>query len=156
MEAETFDEPTFFESIANSGARVLLIGRRALIALGAPLLTADYDLWVHIDDIEKLNRSLEELGLAANYSPSEARKRGRYVLEAGEHVDVMVARAKPTKDGVVLTFEDAWSHRQELPFGACTLHLPSLDDLILTKRWAMREKDLADISYLEELKGRRE
>ena len=51
-----FDEAEFFEAVAESGARVLLIGRRAMIALGLPVLTSDYDLWVHIDDIAKLNR----------------------------------------------------------------------------------------------------
>jgi hypothetical protein len=40
MEASHFDEAEFFGAIA---ARAMLIGRRALIALGLPLLTRDYD-----------------------------------------------------------------------------------------------------------------
>lgn len=52
---------------------MLLIGRRALVALGAPVLTADYDPWIHIDDIEKLNGSLRQLDLIPNSSPEEAR-----------------------------------------------------------------------------------
>ena len=39
-------EVNFFGAIDKSGARALLIGRRALIALGMPVLTADYDLWL--------------------------------------------------------------------------------------------------------------
>jgi hypothetical protein len=31
----------------------LLIGQRALVALGASVMTADYDLWIHQDDIER-------------------------------------------------------------------------------------------------------
>lgn len=155
VDADSFDEQHFFETIARSGARALVIGRRALVALGAPLLTADYDLWVHIDDIEILNAALDDLDLAPNYAPSEARMRGRYVLEASEHVDVLIARSKTTKDGIVLTFDDAWSRRQNLPLGALAISIPSIDDLILTKRWAMREKDLADIAYLEDLKRHR-
>ena len=50
MDAGEFDEALFFRAIFGSGARVLLIGRQALIALGLPVLTADYDLWAHIDD----------------------------------------------------------------------------------------------------------
>jgi hypothetical protein len=30
--------------------------------------------------------------------------------------------------------------------------LPSLDDLITTKRWSMREKDVVDIQLIEKLK----
>jgi hypothetical protein len=50
VHANEFEEADFFRALSRSGARVLLIGRRALIALGLPVLTADYDLWVHIDD----------------------------------------------------------------------------------------------------------
>ncbi len=31
----------------------MLIGRRALVALGASVMTADYDLWIHQGDIER-------------------------------------------------------------------------------------------------------
>jgi hypothetical protein len=43
MEGTEFDEIEFFRRIGESGARALLIGRRALVALGLPVLTADYD-----------------------------------------------------------------------------------------------------------------
>ena len=51
MQGSEFDEVEFFRAIAASGARALLIGRRALVALGLPVLTADYDFWIHIEDI---------------------------------------------------------------------------------------------------------
>ena len=41
MQGSEFDEAEFFRGIAASGARALLIGRRALVALGIPVLTAD-------------------------------------------------------------------------------------------------------------------
>jgi hypothetical protein len=99
MEASEFDERAFFEAIARSGARALLIGRRAMIALGVPALTADYDLWIHIDDIEALNAAVTLVGLYPDRDPTGARRTGRYVLENDEHVDVLVARASPTKPG---------------------------------------------------------
>jgi hypothetical protein len=153
VQADDFDEDEFFRSLAQSGARVLLIGRRALIALGLPLLTADYDLWVHIDDIERLNVAVAALDFVPNRTPEAARKLGRYVLEDGEHVDVLVARGSSTRDGVRVTFDDVWSRREELFYEPTVrLAIPSIDDLILTKRWAMRDKDIADIRMLEELK----
>jgi hypothetical protein len=53
VEGFDFDEAEFFPRISESGARALLIGRRALVVLGLPVLTADYDFWVHGDDAGK-------------------------------------------------------------------------------------------------------
>ena len=84
MEGSLFQESKFFAAIAASGARALLIGRRALVVLGLPVLTRDYDYWLHAD-------------------------------------------AKVT--------------------------IPSLNDLILTKRFGARPKDAEDIRMLEVLRS---
>lgn len=153
MEPDAFDEEAFVRAL--SGVRALLIGRRALIALGLPVLTADYDLWLHIDDVEALNASLTPFDLVPSRSPEDARRAGRYVLENGEHVDVLVARAIPTIDGVSVRFSDLWTRRQTVAYSAGVgLVMPSLDDLILTKRFGARRRDLVDIEYLETLKAR--
>lgn len=150
---EQFDEDAFFSALAGSGARLLLIGRRALIALGIPVLTSDYDFWLHIDDIEKLNTALEPLDMVPTAAPADARQRGRYVLENSVHVDVLVARAQSTKDATVrLSFDECWTRRQTVRYGGVELYLPSLADLITTKRWSMRVKDLPDIQLLESLR----
>ncbi|MEO7092040.1 MAG: hypothetical protein ABI175_02240 [Polyangiales bacterium] len=152
MEASPFDEEQFFRALEGCGARVLLIGRRALAALGLPVLTADYDLWIHPDDIEKLNGALEPLGLSPTHPAAEARARGRYVLENGDHVDVLVARQQSTKDGEVVRFDDVWTARQSVRFDDRTaIAIPSLADLVLTKKWSMREKDVIDIQQLRAL-----
>jgi len=153
VQASEFDEAGFFRAIATSGARALLIGRRALVALGIPVLTADYDFWIHIDDIATFNAAIEAQGLFPTRTPEEARGRGRYVLENDERVDVLVARTVPTVDGVRVAFEDVWSRRRTLEVAAgVTLAVPALDDLILTKRFGGRPKDLEDIRLLEALR----
>jgi hypothetical protein len=153
VQAGDFDEEAFYAAIGSSGARVLLIGRQAMIVLGLPVLSADIDLWCHIDDIEKLNSALEAFDLYPNHTPEEARRRGRYVCENDEHVDVMVARAKATKDGETLAFDDAWSRRQNVKYSdKVSIALPEIEDLILTKRWAMRPKDVQDIQLMEALR----
>lgn len=91
MQASAFDEPAFFRAIADSGARALLIGRQALIALGMPVMTADYDFWLDADDIVAFNDAVRRFDMFPNRSPEDARARGRYVLENDEHVDVLVA-----------------------------------------------------------------
>ena len=155
MEGGEFTEERFFGAIAGSGARVLLIGRRAMVALGIPVLTADYDLWVGFEDVENLNAALAALDFVPSRSPDEARRTGRYVLENDEHIDVMVARAATTPAGERLAFEDAWTRRQTVAFEAVQVAIPCLDDLVTTKRWSMREKDVRDIQLIEALRRTR-
>jgi hypothetical protein len=153
MQGSEFDEGEFFRAVATSGARALLIGRRALIALGIPLLTSDYDFWIHIDDIAAFNLAAEPFGLGPNHTPEEARARGRYVLENDERVDVLVARFVPTVDGVRVAFDDLWARRRSLPLPVYgRVAVPELDDLILTKKFGGRPKDLEDIRLLEALR----
>jgi hypothetical protein len=152
MQGSEFDEAEFFRAIAASGARALLIGRRALVALGLPVLTADYDFWLHIEDIASFNAALEPFGLVPSRPPEEARSQGRYLLENDERVDVLVARQVPTVDGVRVAFDELWSRRRAIEVAArATIAVPSTEDLILTKRFGGRPKDLEDIRLLESL-----
>jgi len=148
-----FDEAEFFRAIAESEARALLIGRRALVALGIPVLTADYDFWLHIDDMTAFNTAVEPQGLFPTHTPDEARGKGRYVLENDERVDVLVARTVPTVDGVRVAFDDVWGRRRALDIAVgVAVAVPALDDLILTKRFGGRPKDFEDIRLLEALR----
>ncbi len=152
MEGAPFEEAEFFRAIVKSGARALLIGRRALVALGIPVLTADYDFWLHIDDIAIFNAAIEPMGLSPTLSAEEARARGRYVAENDERVDVLVARSVPTVDGVRVAFDELWSRRRSLEAApGVIVAVPALPDLILTKRLGGRPKDFEDIRLLEAL-----
>ncbi len=149
-----FDELTFFKAVAESGARALLIGRRALVLLGVPVLTADYDYWIASEDAELFNAAAEPFGLFPTYEPAKARKRGRYCLENEEHIDLLIARAVVAKDGTRTTFESIWKRRQAAEVApGIRVQMPSIDDLIATKRFSMRAKDIIDIRALELLKG---
>lgn len=153
MESHRFDLEEFFGHVQRSGARALLIGRQALIALGLPVSTNDYDLWIHIDDIARINRALAPLGLIPNREPDEARMRGRYVLENDERVDVLVARSVPTSQGETVAFDDVWADRRALSLpGGVRVEMPSLDDLIRTKQFGSRPKDAEDVRLLRALR----
>lgn len=156
MRGSAFDEISFFSAIEASGARALLIGRRALVVLGLPVLTADYDFWLHAEDIEKLNEAARPFDLEPNRAPDDARRSGRYVLENDEHIDVLVSDARTTVDAVEVRFDDLWSRRVSVDIGAARVSIPSIDDLILTKRIAARPKDAEDIRLLERLKEARD
>jgi hypothetical protein len=149
MQASQFDEEGFFRAIVQSGARALLIGRRALIVLGMPVMTSDYDFWLHPDDIDLFNRAVAPFDLVPNRTPEQARQTGRYVLENDEHVDVLVAGAHPTIDGQRIAFDDVWTrHRRH---GDAAIPLPSIPDLMSTKRFGSRPKDAEDLRFLERL-----
>lgn len=153
MHAGEFDEALFFRAIEQAGVRCLLIGRRALIVLGLPVMTADYDLWIHSEDAALLNEAVKEFDLFPNRTVEEARNAGRYVLENDEHVDVLLSKTRSTVDGVALAFDDAFARRQAIALGkGATVHVPCLDDLILTKRFASRPKDAEDVRLLETLR----
>ena len=109
MRGSDFDEGAFFGAISESGVRALLIGRRALVVLGLPVLTADYDFWLAADDIQRFNEIGSRFELIPSAPPDVARSSGRYVLEHDEHVDVLVARSIPTVDGDTVDFEAVWT-----------------------------------------------
>ena len=129
MRGSEFDEVSFFSAVERSGARALLIGRRAMVVLGLPVLTADYDFWVHSDDVEKLNVAARPFDLEPNRTPNEARRHGRYVLGNDEHVDVLVSATRTTVDGLEVEFDSLWSRRVSVEIGAAKVFIPSVDDL---------------------------
>ncbi len=153
MRRTEFDEIAFFQAIHECGARALLIGRRALVLLGLPVLTADYDFWIAIDDIVTFNGAAGSFDLVPTHDPESARQRGRYALENDERVDVLVARSVTTTEGFNVAFDAVWTRRRAITLGAgIDVQIPAIDDLILTKRFASRPKDLEDIRLLSILK----
>jgi hypothetical protein len=53
---------------------------------------------------------------------------------------------------VAVVFDDLWNRRQTLHLDADTpVTIPSLADLILTKRFAARPKDIEDVRLLQTL-----
>jgi len=67
---------------------------------------------------------------------------------------VLVARAVTTVDGIQVNFEDLWTGRQAVPLApGVEVQRPAIDDLILTKRFADRPKDLEDIRMLRMLRS---
>jgi hypothetical protein len=153
VQASAFEETAFFEAIARSAVRVLLIGRRAMAALGVPVGTAGYEFWLHADDVEAINEVVAPFDLVPNRTAEAARSMGRYVLENVERVEVLVARQVSTVDGTPVRFDELYAraHRFEVAAGA-RLAVPTVSDLISTKRFAVRAKDLEDLRLLEALR----
>ena len=59
-----------------------------------------------------------------------------------------------TVDGETIAFDELWERRREVEITTgVSVYLPTLDDLIATKRFATRPKDLEDIRLLEILRS---
>jgi hypothetical protein len=113
-----------------------------------------YDFWLAADDIDAFNGALAPFGLHPTRDAQAARSHGRYALENDERVDVLVARTVVARTGEHVAFDDVWARRQTVELApGLGVALPTLDDLILTKRFALRPKDLKDIRLLEILRG---
>ena len=67
---------------------------------------------------------------------------------------MLIARSVFTIDGTKVLFEDVWGRRRLIEVTP-NVHaaIPSLDDLILTKRFGARPKDAEDIRMLEALRA---
>jgi hypothetical protein len=77
-------------------------------------------------------------------------------VEGDEHVDVLVARAVSTVDGMMVRFDDVWERRVHLEIDTgVQVAIPSIEDLILTKRFGARPRDADDIRWLEFLRANR-
>jgi len=65
-----------------------------------------------------------------------------------------VAPIVVTVDRVKVVFDDVWERRRfvEVSSGV-EIAIPSLNDLILTKRFGARPKDAEDVRMLEALRG---
>ncbi|MGB0680178.1 MAG: hypothetical protein ACPGUV_10995 [Polyangiales bacterium] len=156
MHGSHFEEADFFRAIDRNEARALLIGRRALVALGLPLLTADYDFWVAEADLEHFAKALEPFDLFPNKSFDEARRQGRLVFENDEHIDVLCCRSL-VRGNLRLDFDAIWQRRRRIDFGdGVMVYVPCTEDIIATKRFSGRPKDIEDIRLLEAIQRPRE
>ena len=100
------------------------------------------------------NGAVAQCDLSPTVEPAQARRGGRYVVENGEHVDVLVARSVTTFDGVAVAFDDVWARRRTVTLASdVDVQLPAVDDLILMKRFADRPRDLEDIRLLRILRS---
>jgi hypothetical protein len=148
VEGSPFDEAGFFGALAQGGVRYLLVGRQACIAYGLPVLTADYDIAVDRDQVATLLEVASRFDMVA---PDDAGARGFFSLENDEKIDVFCARTYSTSTGAVLSFEEMWSRRREIPLrqGGSSVYVAQIRDLIAFKLIKPRKKDLEDVKALE-------
>ena len=131
--------------------RYLIIGRRAIILYGGPVLTADHDLWIHPADKKKTLLLLSrELSFELSHPPHT--KRPIVTGFSGmKKYDLFFQKSIKTIENETINFEECYGkstiiedHTEDVEF-----RVPSIDDLIRLKKVRQPNvKDDQDIEYL--------
>jgi len=136
--------------------RYLIIGRRAVILYGGPVLTADTDLWIHPEDKTRaLSLLSDKLGLEISDSP-DTRKPIVSGFSGMKRFDLFFQKSIRNIEGETIEFEDCYKNSvlKKDPKEPASFRIPSIDDLIRLKKIRKPNvKDEQDIEYL--LKAKR-
>lgn len=152
-------EVSFFKLIrelSRAKVRYLIIGRRAVILYGGPVLTADTDLWIHPEDKRRvLSLLLDRLGLEISHPP-DTKKPIISGFSGSRKFDLFFQRSVKNIENEKIEFEDCYKNSilKEDPREDISFRIPSIDDLIRLKKIRKPNvKDEQDIEYL--LKAKR-
>ncbi len=132
-------EVSFFKLIRElnrAKIRYLIIGRRAVILYGGPVLTADTDLWIHPKDKKTaLSLLLDKLGLEISHPPDTKRP-----IVSGfsglKKFDLFFQKGIKNIENEAIEFEDCYKNSilKEDSKENVSFRIPSIDDLIRLKK----------------------
>ena len=151
MEPEV--ELDFFDIVKDfnkMGIKHLIIGRRAVVLYGAPVLTADYDFWIDLNEKDKVLAYFADKGCTFPDS-EESRKPIVQVYAGPKKIDLFFHDAIRNLEGDLIEFGSCYRRAtiKEDPEQEIFFYIPSIDDLIKTKKIRKENvKDLQDIEYL--------
>ncbi len=152
-------EVSFFKLIRELNRRkirYLIIGPRAIILYGGPVLTADIDLWIHPEDKKTvLSLLFDELGLEISHPP-DTKKPIVSAFSGLKKFDLFFQKGIKNIKDEMIEFEDCYKNSilKKDPKENVSFRIPSIDDLIRLKRIRKPNvKDEQDIEYL--LKAKR-
>jgi hypothetical protein len=136
--------------------RYLIIGRRAVILYGGPVLTADNDLWIHPSDKQKtLFLLLEKFGFELSHPP-DTKSPIVTGFSGMRKYDLFFQKSVRNVEKETIEFEQCYENSiiKEDAEESLFFRIPSIDDLIRLKKIRKTNvKDEQDIEYL--LKAKR-
>jgi hypothetical protein len=136
--------------LERSAVDYAVAGAVALAIHGAPRATADLDLLVRGEDVERVLEIARRQGFTAAAAPMwvgagiEVRRVTKISGEQALTLDLLLVN-----EGL----QDVWSSRQRVASTEGALWVISREGLIQMKAQAGRDQDLADIRRLQELDG---
>ncbi len=151
-------------SLQDHDIRYLLVGGIAVNLYGFARATADLDLLLAMDDQNLLRfvGILQEGGWRPRVPVrleqlADSESRHRWITEKHMQVFTVVNPARPMEELDILLesgidFDAAFDRRQVLSAEGMEISLVSLEDLMVMKRQAGRERDYIDLKALEQIK----
>lgn len=133
------------------GTRYLIIGRRAVILYGGPVLTGDHDIWIHGADRRKVLSLLEEDLQFELSHPVDTKSPIVTGFSGMKKYDLFFQKSARNTDGESVDFESCYrdSVLIEDSSKSISFRVPSIDDLIRLKKIRKpNAKDEQDIEYL--------
>jgi hypothetical protein len=141
------DYKDILSALSAEKVKFLLVGAYALAAHGYPRATLDIDFWIWPDsgNAAAVLRALARFGAPLdNLSLLDLQTEGM-VFQIGvapRRIDMITSL-----DG--LNFDEAFAHSAPIEIEGITVHVLSVEDMIINKRSTGRTKDLADAETLE-------
>ncbi len=136
--------------INRNNIRALIIGRRAVILYGGPVLTADYDIWIDSKEKKQTLDILEGMGIELS-RPTDTKQPIVTGYSGMRKFDLFFHKSITNKKGLRIDFEKVYENSELIddPSANIAFRVPSIDDLINMKK--IRDynvKDEQDIEYL--------
>lgn len=160
--AEPFDLIRLLQLLAQRRIRYLLIGRWAVAQHGAPVVTADYDLWVHPNDRKKFFRLLETAFDAELPDPAQWNRPLVTAYVGPDKIDCFSPKRIVNDEGEERTFDQVYARAEikKNPKERLSIRVPNIDDLIALKKFTQNDplkqaRNLEDIRYLLTIKQAR-
>ncbi|MBM4340596.1 MAG: hypothetical protein FJ110_13765 [Deltaproteobacteria bacterium] len=131
--------------------RYLIIGRRAVVLYGGPVLTADHDIWFHPEDKEEvLSLLLTQLHFELSHLP-DTKSPIVTGFSGTKKYDLFFQKSVKNIENETIEFEECYEHSvlKEDDEVNLLFRIPSIDDLIRLKKVRKpNAKDEQDIEYL--------
>src|SRR4051794_23855157 len=140
MPLQSQDSPlsAFLKALHEQEIRFMLIGAMAAIEQGAPLMTVDYDFWVKLPERQyvKLLTIVQRLG-------GTIRAQTLYELSDGTQVNAVF------QPNGLRPFDAEWKGARKGKLEGIPIRILPLARVIVSKRAANRDKDIAVMPILE-------
>jgi predicted nucleotidyltransferase len=144
------DFKDFLNSLNKNNVEYLLLGGWAVGIHGHPRATGDMDVLIAVDDanVDRLYKALYEFG-APTVDKSHFKEIGRIFRMGRSPMRIEIINQASGID-----IKDCYARRKVVNADGVAIPVISREDLIINKKAAGREKDMADVRNLEEMPGK--
>jgi predicted nucleotidyltransferase len=139
----------FINCLNKNNVKYLLIGGYAMGFHGNPRTTNDIDFFVskNNENIHNLEKSLIMFGTVI-FKKEELYESGK-VFYIGEYPN----RIEILKEASGIDFDECYMRKKTFSINEIKIDVISIDDMIINKKAANRDKDIPDVNTLEKIKA---